>query len=259
MSYRRRIVGCGLLLCAAACTNSESDASFDSIAARGDSIAALAMRGFTTADSAAAIAEGARRVQTEMSEQIRGGGADQRQQAETSAGQIVVGTTGAGPIPPPPAQDLPSVPSRGPAVPVPSDDPARSVGDTVRGIVAVVGTAPMTQVTVQTADGSSVTVNGMAAGDIGRLGGAEVVIRGVRTSPREIVVTEYTVRTVDGVAAADGMLLAEANGLVLATSDGTRRRVSNAPAGLRALVGTRVWIAGSLERPTSFGRISRAR
>jgi hypothetical protein len=55
------------------------------------------------------------------------------------------------------------------------------------------------------------------------------------------------------------MLLAGADGLVLLSRDGERRRVANAPAGLRAMVGARVWIAGSLERPTSFGRISRAR
>jgi hypothetical protein len=171
---------------------------------------------------------------------------------------VIGGAGSAGPVPPPPARDLPPVP--GPVVP--ADDPAqraRTVGDTVRGVVGVSGTAPMTQVTVQPLDGTLITVNGMAAGDISRLAGAEIVVRGVRTSPREVVVTEYVVRRVEGADAVDGMLLSGTEGLMLLSRDGERRRVANAPAGLRALVGSRVWIAGSLERPTAFGRISRAR
>lgn len=240
----------------------DDEGALDSIAARGDSIASLAMRGFTAADSAAAMAQGAQRVRDELSERLR----DTSERApapvvaappvaETAAGQVVVGRP---PVVSPPNVDDPPPVSVGRAPRVDAGaDRSRALGDTVRGIVEVVGTAPMTRVTVRSIDGATVTLNGMAASDLGRIAGTDVVVRGVRTSPVEFVAADFNVRRVDGVEAIDGMLVGAADGLMLQLRDGTRRRVGAAPAGLRALVGTRVWIAGSLERPTSFGRITR--
>jgi hypothetical protein len=253
----------------AGCSETESNGNLDSISARGDSIAALAMRGFTSTDSAAAMAVAAQQVRDEISSRTRDTSELGRARrpaeaaAETAAGQVIVGTSESSA--PPPVADLPSptpIPTPAPTPVPPISDArarARALGDTVRGVVAVVGAASMSQVTIQVAQGGSVMLNGMAVGDIGRLAGAEVVARGVRTSPGELVVADYSVRRIDGVDATDGLLIAAADGLMLSMRDGERRRVSNAPAGLQALVGTRVWIAGSLERPTAFGRISRGR
>ncbi|MCU0634107.1 MAG: hypothetical protein MUE41_04460 [Gemmatimonadaceae bacterium] len=271
MSGRRPAAACLLALVVltgtAACDRREGNelfadgANVDSLAARGDSVAALAMRGFTAADSARAGAEGAQRVRDEISQRTLDTAraapksVAQPPVAETAAGQVIVGRTPV--MSPPTATDLPAS-SRVPPPPLgDADARSRALGDSVRGIAAVVGTAPMTQVVVKLADGASITLNGMAASDVGRLAGAEVVVRGVRTSPLELVVADYAVRRVDGADAADGMLIATADGLALLARDGTRRPVSNAPPALRAMVGSRVWIAGSLERPTAFGRIGR--
>ncbi|MCU0634477.1 MAG: hypothetical protein MUE41_06355 [Gemmatimonadaceae bacterium] len=271
MPSRAGIAGLGLLLLASVvgCDRGGSGTSFagdgenlDSLAARGDSIAALAMRGFTAADSAQAVAEGAQRVRDEISRRTRdtttteGRAVTRATAAETSAGQVIVGASPV--VPPRVATDLPAASPVPP--PIAGDlSRARALGDSIRGIVAVVGSAPMTQVVVRLTDGSTVTLNGMAASDIGRVAGTEVMVRGVRTTPMEMVAAEFAVRTVEGMPAADGMLVATSDGLVLLGRDGTRRQVSNAPPSLRALAGARVWIAGSLERPTAFGRISRGR
>jgi hypothetical protein len=243
------------------------DDNLDSLALRGDSVVALARRGFTAADSASALAQGAQRAR----DALRAGTVSATDAppagAVASPGdaapgdtapvrEVVVGTRSALPPRTPPAEP-PRPVTGGTLAPAAG---ARGTGsDTLRGLIAVVGSAPMTQVVVTPPGGGQVALNGMAAGELGALGGAEVMVRGVRTSPRELVVADYAVRAVDGVAATDGMLIATGDGLVLQARDGTRRTVRNAPAELRALVGTRVWIAGSLERPVSFGRIRRGR
>ena len=69
------------------------------------------------------------------------------------------------------------------------------------------------------------------------------MVRGVRTTPRDLVVADYVVRAMDGVPALDGRLAGGANGWWLDMSDGTgRRRLSSLPAALEGMEGARVWI-----------------
>jgi hypothetical protein len=138
----------------------------------------------------------------------------------------------------------------------PPTDP-RAKADTVRGIIAIVGSEPMTQVVVREPNGGpSVTLTGMPVRDVARTAGADVVLRGVRTSARELVVNDFTVRSVDGVPAMDGVLQAADGGYVLVLANGTRHRVPSPPPSLRNEVGSRVWITGPAGAPPhSFGVI----
>jgi hypothetical protein len=130
--------------------------------------------------------------------------------------------------------------------------------DTVRGIVAVVGSEPMTQTVVRPADGArSVTVTGDAATGLRTLSGADVVVRGARTGPRELRVASFAVRTVDGVAAADGVLERVGERFSLRLADGTRRPVVRPSPALVAYLGSRVWVTGPADvEPQAFGLIT---
>jgi hypothetical protein len=103
-------------------------------------------------------------------------------------------------------------------------------------------------------------LSGLATSGMQRLEGAEVVVRGVRVSPRDIVVADYIVRNMRGVPAYDGVLQVGDDGYVLILSDGSgRKRFTSAPAGLREMSGARVWLAvpEGTTAPRSFGLISR--
>jgi hypothetical protein len=135
----------------------------------------------------------------------------------------------------------------------------RAGGDSVRGTVTLVGNAPARHAVLKDAHGSIITLSGMATSGLAGLEGAEVVARGVRVTPRDVVVSGYLVRAVDGVPAWDGRLEESADGWALQLTDGSgRKRISAPSATLRALVGARVWIsmrAGNT--PTAFGVVGR--
>ena len=61
-----------------------------------------------------------------------------------------------------------------------------------------------------------------------------------------MTVTQFAVRTVDGIPALDGTLAAEGERLVLVTADGQRHPIAHPPDALRAHVGGRVWVSGNL-------------
>lgn len=118
------------------------------------------------------------------------------------------------------------------------------VSDTVRGVVAVVGSTPMTNVVVRPAGGRSVTVSGPLATEIGRASGAEVEVRGRKTGERTIEATGYAVRSVDGLPALTGRLAADGDRVILVSDDGLRRVIANPPPVLRQHIGARVWLTG---------------
>jgi hypothetical protein len=150
---------------------------------------------------------------------------------------------------PPTSRNRPSNPSpQSPATPPPPSDrrPPTSASDTARGIVAVVGAVPITQVVLRPSFGRPITLTGALAREIGVASGADVWVRGQRVDARTIEVESYAVRSVDGVTAITGTLAADGDRLVLVTDDGRRHPIARPPAPLREHVGARVWISGDL-------------
>lgn len=205
----------------------------------------------------------------------RGGGkvADSGQQA-TGGDTIAVSTpaessaspTGSEPVSRPSSRDTsPSARPQRPAdrvqsaPPPPARRPSPSeASDTARGIVAVVGAIPITEVVLRPPDGRQITLSGTLAREIGAASGADVWVRGRRVDARTIDVAAYAVRSVDGVTAITGTLTADGDRLVLVTDDGQRHPVARPPAPLRQHVGSRVWITGDLSKTiTAYGVLRR--
>jgi len=163
----------------------------------------------------------------------------------------VADTTSAqrGAPPPPPPRSAP-----GSATPAPPGS-ATQAADTVRGVIAVVGTDRDKQVVIRTTGGQSITLLGPYAALAGRASGADVWVSGTRAD-RTITVTSFAVRMVDGIKAMDGELMAAGTQLMLMTPDGTHHTITNPPAALREQVGARVWVSGNLDQgPVAFGII----
>ena len=137
----------------------------------------------------------------------------------------------------------------------------RSRGDTVRGVVTLVGTEPARQVVLRADNGATtISLSGMATTGLSKLAGAELMVRGVKITPRDVVVADYVVRAMNGVPTLDGRLEGDADGWWLELSDGSgRKRLASPPTPLRELEGARVWIAvGSGASPTrTYGVIGR--
>lgn len=126
----------------------------------------------------------------------------------------------------------------------PGDDPPPAAMDTVRGVVEVVGADPLTRVVIRPATGPSIEIGGALADTLRRAAGLDVRVAGVRDGGR-MEARSFRVRGLEGLAAADGILEVAGPGVVvLVTGDGTRLRYPGASAGLMALAGLRVWIAG---------------
>ncbi len=134
---------------------------------------------------------------------------------------------------------------------------ARSNGDTVRGVVTLTGVEPARQAALKSGD-AMITLSGMATRGLTRLEGMDVMIRGFKVTPRDVVVSDYVVRAVNGVPAFDGRLEESGGAWTLRLSDGSgRKRIPALPAQLRGMSGVRVWIAmrdGSA--PTAYGLVT---
>ncbi|HYW32522.1 MAG TPA: hypothetical protein VE869_13560, partial [Gemmatimonas sp.] len=140
----------------------------------------------------------------------------------------------------------------------PVEGTTRSRGDTVRGVIALVGTSPAQQAMLRDARGAMITLSGMATSGLVELEGAEVVVRGVKVTGRDVVVADYFVRAVDGVPSVDGRLEEAGGGWTVTLSDGSgRQRLASTPARLRALAGSRVWISLRDGVPQAFGPVGR--
>jgi len=157
-------------------------------------------------------------------------------------------SAGATPSAPSKAQSGRSSGGAPPGTPAPArrGTPPTATTDTARGIAAVVGAVPITEVVLRQPSGRAITVTGPLAREIGVASGADVWVRGRRVNERTIDVESYAVRSVDGVTAITGTLTAEGDRLVLVTDDGRRHPIARPPAPLREHVGARVWIAGDL-------------
>lgn len=126
--------------------------------------------------------------------------------------------------------------------------------DTVRGTIAVVGAEPLTTVVID-AGPSRMPVEGEAVETLRTVSGLEVRLEG-RREGRAYVAEAFRVRAADGVPAADGMLELSGDSVFLTTPEGERLFYTPVPSALRAWVGDRVWIAGTVGgEPQAWGRI----
>jgi hypothetical protein len=131
--------------------------------------------------------------------------------------------------------------------------------DTLRGIIRVVGSSADEQVVVRpNAGGVAVTLLGSQSPVLGRLSGVDVWLSGRREGERRMTVDHFLVRSVSGVPAIDGTLIARDGGFaIVTTADHAEHPIVNPPAALRSHVGGRVWITGPLETgAVTFGVIS---
>jgi hypothetical protein len=118
----------------------------------------------------------------------------------------------------------------------------------------------MTQVVLRPSGGRSITLTGALADEIGSASGADVWVRGRRVNERTFDVASYAVRSVDGVTAVTGTLVADGDRLVLVSDDGRRHVIARPPAPLREHVGQRVWVSGDLSTTiTAYGVLRRRR
>lgn len=141
------------------------------------------------------------------------------------------------------------------------------VGDTLRGIVQLVGTAPGVVTLVGSGAGAAplaVLVEGAAA--LRAAAGLEVMVEGARSGTSDVLpiatpaftVRRFAVRAVDGVAAVDGTLARDGERLVLQFADGRRVALVAPPAAFQDLVGARVFWVGPLDRaPSAYGVLAR--
>jgi len=135
---------------------------------------------------------------------------------------------------------------------------ARSEGDTLRGIITLEGAPPAARVTIVSEGATMPTgLSGMAVSALLKLDGLEVTVRGVRAGPRELAVTSFTVRAIDGIPVADGVLQNDGGAWSLREPDGERRALSRVPVQLQPYVGSRVWLALQPGASPGYGVISR--
>ncbi|MCO4098845.1 hypothetical protein [Gemmatimonas sp.] len=127
----------------------------------------------------------------------------------------------------------------------------RARGDTVRGQLVWQGEEPARVVVLRTGT-TTTSLSGMATTGMSKLVGSEVVVRGVRLTPRDVVVSDYFVRAADGVPAYDGTLLPDGS---LRLTDGNGIKRVPLPTALQGMSGARVWVAVQGGKPFAFGVI----
>lgn len=134
-----------------------------------------------------------------------------------------------------------------------ASDAARERNDSLRGIITFMGSGAVRQLALQTVD-AKVTLTGMATTGLAQMEGREVVIRGVRVTPRDMVVSSFVVREVDGVPVLDGIFDNDGN---FRLTDGSGVRRVQLSSQMRALAGTRVWVQLRDGQAVKFGEIGR--
>jgi hypothetical protein len=127
--------------------------------------------------------------------------------------------------------------------------------DSLRGTLEVVGSEPATSVALVLDGGARAATLEGERPLLDRLSGLEVAVWGAPVRAGVFRVDRVAVRAAGAVAAVDGVLAREGGGWVLVTGDGRHLPVPHLPAALRGMAGARVWLAGPLDHPDSFGVI----
>ncbi len=136
----------------------------------------------------------------------------------------------------------------------------RAARDSLRGIVVLEGESPMYRLMLDTPMASMpVSLTGMATSELLRLEGLEVVVRGVRVSPRDLVVASFIVRARNGVPVLDGILNNADGQWTLRLTQGGERSLARVPMQLQPYAGTRVYIGEGNAAMSAHGLITRAR
>ena len=139
--------------------------------------------------------------------------------------------------------------------------------DTLRGIVAVVGTATQPTVAITGTNGITVVVQGAAETVLRNVNTLEVTLFGAHAGtvaagalPREsplFTATTFVVRAVQGVPASDGILLRVESGFALQHVNGTLSALRVVPEALHAHVGARIfWVGPYDTAPSAYGIIT---
>ena len=136
-----------------------------------------------------------------------------------------------------------------------------TAGDTVRGVVKMDGSGPGSRPVLTTNGGKTViTLSGMGTEELGQVLGSDVVVRGMRISPTDIVVSSFSVRAVHGIPTIDGRLMKSSDGWRIELSDQSGiRKLPAVPQALQAFEGARVWVADEANNtmPQLYGVIAR--
>lgn len=115
-------------------------------------------------------------------------------------------------------------------------------GDSLTGVVRVVGSAPMNVRVVLAGEAGSTPLGGPLLGELRQLSGVSVSVRG-RHEGGVLLAEDYRVLSVDGVAAVQGTVEGRSGPYVLLrTPDGALLHLIAAPDGFRP--GQKVWVQG---------------
>ena len=151
---------------------------------------------------------------------------------------------------------------------------AADAADSVRGVLTLVGNDPLSVLLLTPSVGAlrePLALDGSAVHDALRhVVGLEIVVFGRRTRARAAAATprgapvfdvqRFFVRSADGVAATDGVLVSTEDGFALRLADGRTVPVAALPTSLHRMIGARVWLAGALTTaPQAYGVIREPR
>jgi len=121
-------------------------------------------------------------------------------------------------------------------------------GDAMQGRVYLTGSSPNQVVSLQPDDDRSVLLAGDLEAELGRLSGALVRVEGSveeQGAIRSFSVRAYEVLDIDGQKPLVGVLQEDSGRLRIATDPTLTLR--EAPQGLAAMVGAKIWIVGRVE------------
>jgi hypothetical protein len=129
--------------------------------------------------------------------------------------------------------------------------PGAANGGEIRGIVRIVGSAPVnTQVVIQPEGGRAIRITGALRGELEHLAGIEVTVRGAVTpsrdpmADREVNATAYDIVGVNGRPVVMGEIVEVTEAWArLRTSSGEEILLTAPPTGLR--VGQKIWAQGT--------------
>ncbi|MEP6778799.1 MAG: hypothetical protein ABJC26_02840 [Gemmatimonadaceae bacterium] len=133
-------------------------------------------------------------------------------------------------------------------------------GDTIRGIVEMQGRPPAARAALRVDNGHKiVALTGLAGEGLSNIVGADVMVRGIKVSALDVVVSSYIVRAMQGAPALDGKLRSNAGVWSLELSDKSGiKRLSAVPSDLQIAENARVWIvfAPGTSTPKQYGVIA---